>query len=106
MSSAELCKPDTCPHSYSEPVTAWVESWQRVAPHVAVPELADRHLRIRSAGDGGLLFVVSWDGAAATVAQPDVRTSDRFVALPHALLFLDAVLQHYVVRVSDAAACA
>lgn len=89
---------------HSEQANAWIAKWQVRAPSIVAVALSDQFLTVHSGPNGAVLYTLDWSGDRVTVYEIGVSDEPyRFQDVKNALVFLDALLMHYVARLSRSA---
>ena len=89
----------------AEQANIWVTKWQGWTPHFLFTVISGNSLTVHAVSSGPLLYRLLWAGEGVLLYE--TGTSDepyRFRNLENALVFLDALLMHYVARLGSTAA--
>lgn len=103
MASDPIASPPIIEHARTEQASAWIAKWQSRAPHLVLATLSGNSMTVHAVPSGMRMFALDWDNEEVTVNEAGSSEDDyRFREVQSALIFLDAVLVSYLVRLETA----
>jgi hypothetical protein len=87
----------------TEAVAAWVRKWHEATSGDFLAAIKANELGLYSVLKKEWLATVAWNSEKIVVTEREGSSSHRFSGMKSALMFLDAVLQHYIIVNSEAA---
>ena len=105
MTACPPAQPPIVDRIDAERANVWVTKWQGWTPHFLFTVLSGQSLTVHAVPSGPLLYRLLWTDAGVMLYEVGINGEPyRFRDVQNALVFLDALLMHYVARMSSAAA--
>jgi hypothetical protein len=81
----------------TEAVAAWVNRWHETTSGDFWAAIKPNELALYSVLKKESLATIAWNGEKIIVTEREGSSMHRFCGMKSALMFLDAILQHYVI---------